>query len=235
MQFLENKYTRWYYRIIYSATSRSENNIYTEKHHILPKSLQGTDLSENIVTLTAREHFICHILLTKMTKGIFKSKMIHAAIGMKRSRKYQHRYINARLYEHLKKEYAILARIRNTGKKMSDETRRKMSVASKGKAKSLEHGLNISRGLTGFKRGPMSENEKLKRSVAMQGRESPNKNNRYSLTTEQKAKISESNRKRVLSPETRAKIAAGVKRANDQRKYLQSSYVNSSHFVMSPA
>lgn len=211
MQFLENKYTGLYYRIIYSARARAENNTYTEKHHITPKSLNGTDLPENIVVLTAREHFICHILLTKMTEGALRAKMIHAAIGMKRSREYQHRYINARIYEHLKKECAIVSSIRNTGKTPSIKTRTKMSAASKGKAKSLEHAQNISKGLTGYKRGPMSDGEKLKRSVTLKGKESPNKGNRYSLTTEQKAKISESNRRRVLSSETKAKISASLR------------------------
>lgn len=39
---------------------------YTETHHILPKSLGGSDEPENLVKLTAREHFICHYLLAKM-------------------------------------------------------------------------------------------------------------------------------------------------------------------------
>lgn len=39
---------------------------YTEKHHIIPKSIGGSDLKENLVCLSAREHFVCHYLLTKM-------------------------------------------------------------------------------------------------------------------------------------------------------------------------
>lgn len=36
---------------------------YTEKHHIIPKCLGGSNDKINIVRLTAREHFLCHWLL----------------------------------------------------------------------------------------------------------------------------------------------------------------------------
>ena len=64
MIFIDNKYTRVYYSIIDRAKTRSISS-YTEKHHIIPRSLGGTDAKENLVPLTAREHFICHLLLTK--------------------------------------------------------------------------------------------------------------------------------------------------------------------------
>ena len=64
--FLDNKYTNWYFSIINSAQNRSENTGYTEKHHIIPKSLGGSNDLDNIVILSAKEHFIVHHLLTKM-------------------------------------------------------------------------------------------------------------------------------------------------------------------------
>ena len=73
MLFINNKYTKWYYQIIESAKN-SNHSCYTEKHHIIPKSLGGTNNLSNIVSLTARQHFICHWLLTKMTDGIFTTK-----------------------------------------------------------------------------------------------------------------------------------------------------------------
>lgn len=41
---------------------------YTEKHHILPKSMGGSNEEENLVKLTAREHYIAHLLLHKIHK-----------------------------------------------------------------------------------------------------------------------------------------------------------------------
>ena len=45
--------------------NRKKNKItYYESHHIIPKCHGGSNLKHNIVLLTAKEHFICHKLLT---------------------------------------------------------------------------------------------------------------------------------------------------------------------------
>ena len=40
-----------------------------EKHHIVPKSLGGSDHKSNLVSLTPREHYVAHRLLAKMHGG----------------------------------------------------------------------------------------------------------------------------------------------------------------------
>ena len=75
--FIINKYTKWYNAIIEVAKNRELLNNF-EKHHIIPKSLGGTNDKENLVKLTMREHFICHQLLTKMTINDNRRKMLHA-------------------------------------------------------------------------------------------------------------------------------------------------------------
>lgn len=85
--FLDNKYTKWYNIIINNANIRKVTE-YTEKHHIIPKSLGGTDENINLVQLTAREHYVCHRLLTKMTEGKQKSKMCLAIVYMSGKKKY---------------------------------------------------------------------------------------------------------------------------------------------------
>ena len=79
--FLQNKYTDWYFKIINQATSEHE---YCEKHHILPKSIfpEFKDDPNNIIKLSAREHYICHLLLTKMTTSNNKRSMSYAFWGM---------------------------------------------------------------------------------------------------------------------------------------------------------
>ena len=93
-----------------------------------------------------------------------------------------------------------------------------MSKAGKGKPKSAETKARMSAAAKGKLKGPMSDSEKLKRSVALQGRESPNKGNRFLLTTDQKAKISASNKRRVLSTETKHKIAEGLMRYQEGKQ-----------------
>jgi len=72
-----NKYNTWYNNITENAKTRTVEG-YVERHHIIPRSLGGLDSKENLADLTAREHFICHWLLTKMHTGEAKAKMIHA-------------------------------------------------------------------------------------------------------------------------------------------------------------
>jgi hypothetical protein len=79
MIFITNKYTKYYFSIISNAKSRTlPPNTYIEKHHIIPKSLGGNNSKDNLVSLTAREHFVCHKLLVKMLEGKNKAKMSFA-------------------------------------------------------------------------------------------------------------------------------------------------------------
>lgn len=56
---------------------------YYEKHHILPKSLGGTNRKSNLVLLTAQEHFRAHFLLPEMvTSGQHRHKMACALVRM---------------------------------------------------------------------------------------------------------------------------------------------------------
>jgi hypothetical protein len=112
MIFIDNKYTKWYYNIILNAKSRNlltkkdaKNALgYSECHHIIPRSLNGSDAFENKVYLTAREHLICHLLLTKMVTGIGKSKMYFALWAMCMfSVTHKRKLISSKKYEQIKK------------------------------------------------------------------------------------------------------------------------------------
>lgn len=107
---LRNKYTKWYFSIIDNAIirdwSKKTIEVYGELHHIVPKCMMNQKQNEGVVFLTAREHFICHILLVKMLDGEYKHKMLYALISMKMKSKHtQDRYINSKLYESVKIGY----------------------------------------------------------------------------------------------------------------------------------
>ena len=42
------------------------NDIYYENHHIIPKCFGGSNKKDNLVLLTAKEHYICHKLLVEL-------------------------------------------------------------------------------------------------------------------------------------------------------------------------
>jgi hypothetical protein len=146
--FLTNKYSTWYYNIISQSKSR-DNNQYTERHHIIPKSLGGSNHIDNIAILTAREHFICHWLLVKMTSGKERGKMVFALRMMKAKSSKHRRYesnITARVYESIKVEYSLFMSQThsekipwNKGIKQTPEHNKKISMALKGKKHTEEH------------------------------------------------------------------------------------------------
>lgn len=131
MIFINNKYTNIYFNIIKSAQIRDLLSGYSEKHHIIPKSLGGSNKKDNLVILTAREHFICHWLLTKMVEGDDLRKMKHAIWRMLvQGRDFQIRYKpNSHTYDSLRKKYGSLRK----GITTPDEVKQKISKANKGR------------------------------------------------------------------------------------------------------
>ena len=130
-----SKYKQWYTNITARAKNRRLET-YTESHHIVPRSLGGSNEEDNLVNLTAREHFVCHWLLVKMTTGQDHHKMLNALRMMRAEKQGQQRYntkITSRVYESIKKEYAQLQSFKLKGagngmygKTQSAETREKI-------------------------------------------------------------------------------------------------------------
>lgn len=80
--FNDSKYTDRYFKFIADrkriATRKEKTQLGYQKHHIIPKSLGGSNDGSNIAFLTPREHFHAHLLLYKMTIGDDRSKMAYA-------------------------------------------------------------------------------------------------------------------------------------------------------------
>lgn len=97
--------------------------VYTESHHIIPRCLGGYDHKDNLVKLTAREHYIIHWLLYKIHKIPSLGTAWHA-LCMSSSTTNQ-RY-TSHTFEYARKANAEYQRIINTGKVHSEETKKKM-------------------------------------------------------------------------------------------------------------
>jgi hypothetical protein len=203
MQYLSNKYTNWYYKIIHNAQHRQfPPNTYYESHHIIPKSLGGSNEPSNLVLLTAKEHFICHHLLVKMTENDNKRKMSFAFwCFCILKNEYQDRHkVTAQQYEIaklLKKEYS------RRGYTHTEESKQKMSDSKKGKPSKLkgiptgrkieytdEIRQKISQSKLGKKRKPFTEETKQKMSKSGKGR---------IFSEDHKRKISEANKQYALN------------------------------------
>ena len=85
--------------------TRKTAGTYVEQHHIIPRSLGGSNNKNNLVFLTAREHFIVHWLLYKISTGIDKSKMASAWMRMCDSNNFVVRY--SKNYEKARQAMAV--------------------------------------------------------------------------------------------------------------------------------
>lgn len=95
-------YNKKYHELINSRQNlnrKKTSDNYFEKHHILPISLGGSNEKTNLVLLTAKEHFVAHLLLVHCFEGAAKKKMIWALWGMQRKSKGQKRILSASQYE----------------------------------------------------------------------------------------------------------------------------------------
>jgi len=141
--FEKNKYLKEYYEIIENNKIIDKKSQYCEKHHIIPKSLGGSDEKNNIVYLTAGDHFKCHKLLTKFTSGTDNGKMWNAVWRMMNKQCHAHErdyiftdkeYEEARI-KHAKAHSKRMSKENNPfyGKTHTKETKEKMSAMKKGK------------------------------------------------------------------------------------------------------
>jgi hypothetical protein len=176
--FKKSKYTNIYYNIINKAKRQhryKSDKTYYESHHIVPKALNGSNDKENIVLLTAKEHFICHLLLPKMCiNSNHKHKMICALNSMLRSSNTQKRY-SSKLYEQIKIQHA-----------------KSMSILLKNRKKPKDFGEKIRLLRTGI---PHSEERKKKISLNhhdVSGPNNPMFNKKHNIDT--KNKISKANK-----------------------------------------
>jgi len=195
--FLENKYTKWYFNIIRNAAASTR---YVEKHHIIPRCIGGTNRRENIVSLTAREHFICHLLLTKMTTGKVKQAMCWAVGKFAQENKNQDRKFTSWEYQKIRENISLARK----GTKHSEETRKKMSEKRRGKSP-------WNKGVTGITH---SEESNRKRSSTLTGR---------IISEEHRAKISASKLGKpsgMLGKQSTRKGKPGTRHSEETKKKL---------------
>tara|TARA_R110000787_G_scaffold259383_1_gene364696 strand:- start:262 stop:987 length:726 start_codon:yes stop_codon:yes gene_type:complete len=189
---------------------------YGENHHIIPKCTGGADTQDNIVRLTAREHFICHLLLIELNPS--NTKLSYAAYCMANTRDVK---VGARTYQILRKAHSKATTARMLGVPKSEETKRRISETKKGKpshSRTPEMKEKASKTLkeayrTGKRKSnagkimPKSFGEAI--SKAKKGMVGTNLG--ISMKEEQKKKISETLKGHEVKQSTRDKIAQTLK------------------------
>jgi hypothetical protein len=155
-------YTKIYQNLIERAITRTlPTDTYVEKHHVVPKCMNGTDDSSNLVNLTAEEHYLAHQLLVKIYPD--NHKLIYGANMMCVCQAGNNQRSNNKRYGWLKRKFSETQK----GKTLSEETRRKMSESAKGKTHSEESRRKISENKKGREH---SEESRRKISEKLKGR-----------------------------------------------------------------
>ena len=140
--FKRNMYLSEYWRIIKNNKLNPPSG-YVEEHHIIPRSLGGTNYHGNLVKVTGSDHLKLHTLLPYFTSGNNRNKMLYAWNMMTN----RVEIINYDEYEFLREEWSKVHSERmkgennpmygkiplNAGCPKSEEIKKKISDSMKGK------------------------------------------------------------------------------------------------------
>lgn len=172
-------YKKIYDSIITRAKERQLEG-YGENHHIVPKCLGGNNRKENIAKLTAKEHWISHLLLIEIYPNHPKLKLAVRMMMVKGSNQERKAITSGRQFERLRIQAAkahsslMLGVLRTP---FTQEHRDNISKAklgkpgtNKGKTFTKEHRANIglaSKGRISGDKNPMRNKEVLDKHPAL--------------------------------------------------------------------
>lgn len=173
---------------------------YHEKHHIVPRCMNGTDDEDNLIDLFAREHFIAHKLLAQENPD--NNSLLYAwwMMSHNTSREYQERYeVSPDEYEEAKRAFSKMRR----QQKASEETRKKIS----------ENHIDVSGEKNPFYGKCHSNETKAKISESRKGKYTGVNNPNYGKCwdEEKRRRQSEILKKKYEDPEERARISRTIK------------------------
>jgi hypothetical protein len=148
-------YNKAYKNLLEKHGSKQKPEGYSERHHILPKCMGGSDEDDNLTYLSARAHYIAHAMLFFIHRS---PKLARAWFGMCDIHRKPERKITARQYEEAKKAFSKYHFMKEEGyrQKASENAKRQWSegrekmIASNAKIfKDPNHGMYM-KGKTGF-------------------------------------------------------------------------------------
>lgn len=189
-------YQRIYDQIIDRAKQEGRGKgegTYYESHHIVPRCMGGSNKKENLVELTAREHFLCHQLLISIHPK--NKKLAYALWGMcnqtgstNNVRDYR---VSSRTYQIGREAFiqAITGRACTWGNKISE--------AKKGISQGKRSKESVAKQKQTVASNPYTRTEKSKQTIS-------EKLTNYKKTKEHRKAISETNKRLGIKPPTQA-------------------------------
>ena len=185
----------------------------------MPRSLGGSDDAENLIRLTARQHFVAHWMLARALRG----SAARAFFMMSNFGRYGK--VNSTTYAIARQEYADLVSIQMIGRVMppvSDETKAKQSQAKLGKKLTSEHIEKVRQSRIGKKMSP-----EFCQKVSEAKRGQGNGRIGRTMSAQTKQRIGDAQRGtnnhmtgRKHSPETKEKMRIAHMKRNTPEAYL---------------
>ena len=169
------------------------------KHHIIPKHMGGTDDPENLIEITVEEHAEIHRKLYE-EHGFWQDYLAWQGLSKRIE------------CENMAREAARLA---NSGKIMTEETRNKISKSKKGKKHSKQHIENNRKAQTGK---VLSEEHRSKISSSLSGR---------SLSESHKINVGKKMKNRIMSDEWKRKLSEAAKKRHARNREIKRSTIDS--------
>jgi hypothetical protein len=188
---------------------------YIESHHILPQSMGGLNNDDNLINLSARQHYLAHWMLWKAYKS---KEMTSAFFAMSnQNNQYQGREnrITSRTYELLRKEFSQL---------ISDSTT-KLWQDPEYRQKHIDTNNTLETKILRHQKGKELWTDPQYVSKVMEGREKARLDGKYQYSTEERARrstrISDNN-----NPSKRSDVRA--KNSGDNHYSNRSGYIKPS-------
>lgn len=207
-------YKQHYGRLIDNA-KQGHFEGYTEKHHIVPRCMGGSNSKANIICLSAEAHFMAHKLLMKMHPKSFG--LMSAVFFMSSCNRFIEGRVNNKIFGWLRRRMSEKMK----GRTVTEETRQKARAASTGQTHTAETRKKIG----DFHRGIPRTQEVVEKLRGQKRNETTRAKMRGRIVSEETRKIIGAFHKgKVISEETRAKMSEGQK--NRFRQYIKSDSKN---------
>ena len=121
---------------------------YTEKHHVIPRCLGGTNDKHNLVRLTPKEHYIAHLLLCHIHPTNWKVWAALIMMAPKAKVNGERVTVSAKTYQYARERYGTL----RVDKTHTQEAKQKMRERKLNTTKTEEHKRKISESVRAYYR-----------------------------------------------------------------------------------
>lgn len=126
-------YQRIYDQFIVDRLTKQSGLIHHDKHHIVPRSLGGSDDPENIILLDPGEHLFAHIVLARIHGGALS----YAAYRMNASKRYAGRRSRSN-FAWLRSQHREAVRAASIERSRKPDARQRVAAMSSGRERSAK-------------------------------------------------------------------------------------------------